>query len=222
MKTPLFVTAALVAVIVLPDGQPSASWMWETINGLGLACIAILVATAVDARTPATRNSLRLHQGFALVAASLAALHALGFLILDPLLFEHLKPTAPLHMWMAVLSLILLLVVTGVSFAPWRQRVFGDFRAFRFWHVALTLLVLLSALVHVAETDAAFRSSLRVWLLAVLMTGLPTAAILMRRRNWNPTHASAPSDINVADVTSRRVGLILLVFALGYPVLRQW
>lgn len=196
--------------------------MWEAINGLGVGCIAILVATAFDARTPATRNSLRLHQGFALVAASLAALHALSFLILDPLLLEHLKLTAPLHMWMAVSSLVLLLLVTGFSFAPWRQRVFGDFRTFRFWHVALTLLVLLSALVHVVETASAFRSSVRVWLLAVLMIGLPTAAMLMRRRSWNPTHTTVPSDINSADATSLRVGLILLSIALAYSVLRQW
>lgn len=211
----------LTLIVMTPCDTPAAGITWEILNGFGYASLALLLAMVWEARTPARTRRLRLHQGYATAATGLSMVHAAGFLVCVPLLIEHLKPTAPLHMWMAVLALLLLLFVTIFSFVPWRGHLYGRFSIFHFWHVSLTLLLLLASIVHVIGASATFASVPRSMLLVALMFGIPLVAIRLRTQGIQPGLEPEPETNRSADWQSAMTCSALAVFAILFGALRQ-
>lgn len=115
VKSLLVVSLLFLSTALLPDGLPAASWFWESLNGLGLTAMVLLVVLVFEAQTPSPPTALRQHQAVAILAMILTALHVLGFRLFDPLLLEHLKPSAPWSMLSALLAVLLLLILCVAS-----------------------------------------------------------------------------------------------------------
>lgn len=221
MKTVAFICGSFLAAALLPDGLPAAGWGWDSLNGLGLVAMVVLVLLAWEAQTPSRREPLRLHQALAIAATGFVFLHALGFLLLDPVLLEHLKPTAPGPMLAAWLTLPILLFLCVMSFPRARRRVWSQFSAFRVWHLSLTGLMTVLVLVHVIGTGSAFAPAWKAGVLVLLMGGLPVAAYLFRRRGAAPPLSREPATL--MNPAGFAVGITLagLVLSLLYGWIRQ-
>lgn len=221
MKAGLLIALLLYGVALLPDGLPAAGFGWDALNGLGISALALLIALAWDAETPSAGLRLRVHQNLALGALALLTAHAIGFLLHDPLLLEHLKPAAPVHMLMALAAFLIILVLGITSFPRVRRPVYGGFRNFRHWHIALSLLALTGSLWHLLGTGSTFRGPWRSGVLIAAVALLPVAARLRRatggHRGWSPP----PPDGDSADRQALVTTVAGLLLAVGYGALKN-
>ncbi len=176
----LFVVAVL-GVTMLDGIAPGGGFVWDFLNGLGFGALAGLVYLGWDSESPARQPRLRLHSSLALGAVALAAAHAAGLIVADPLVLEYLKLKAPWYMHAGLVAFICMVVLSLTSFPPVRRRVFARFAQFRLWHRVLAAAALGLAAWHVL--GAAFYASAsdeRRWL-AVLLLAVPAAAFVWRR-----------------------------------------
>jgi amino acid transporter len=200
---------------------PAAGWLWETLNGVGLAALVLFLVLTWEAQTPSRRAPLQLHQAFAILVVVLTSLHAVGFLLVDAILLEHLKPSAPASMLTAIVALLVLFVLTVLSFPALRRKVWPLFSAFRRWHLGLTITALIGMLWHVIGTASVFASPVRAATLCALVMGMPVTAMLMRRHGGVPPfsreEASLAAPIRFPVIAS----LALLLWAVGYGWSKQ-
>jgi len=217
----LVISLLFISVALLPFGLPAAGWLWESLNGLGLAAMVLFVVLAFEAQTPSPPLALRQHQALAILATVLVALHALGFLLADPILLEHLKPSAPWSMLSALLALLLLLILCVASFPRWRRYVWPRFAVFRRWHLGLSLLTIGLMLWHLLGTASVFAETWRAASLVALMAGIPLVAVMIRGRGGVPVMVrdmESPADPIRAAI---RIGCACLLFAVFYGGLKQ-
>lgn len=221
MYTALVIALMLFGTALLPDLLPAAGFGWDALNGMGLGALVLLVTLAWDSEAPSNPLRLRLHQNLALAAAVLASVHVLGFLIMDPVLLEHLKPTAPVHMLMAMLSYCALLGLVTTSFPGIRRRLYKRYQYFKFWHIGLSALTLTAALWHLIATSSVYQSGIRAGALLLIAGALPTIAIMRRRTSTHDPISPAPADAASADRQS--IGLLLcgLMVAVAYTALKN-
>jgi DMSO/TMAO reductase YedYZ heme-binding membrane subunit len=144
----IFSPVVLVALWPFPEGIYLA-WDWANFMGyMSLAICGFLFVYRGRARAfPAFsgRFFANLHRELGYIALLLLFLHAGILLVSEPLLVEHLKPTAPLHMLAGIIAL-LLMVVLVISAIPYvRRRLWHDYHVFR--HIHAVLAVCISGLV---------------------------------------------------------------------------
>ncbi|MEZ5550767.1 MAG: ferric reductase-like transmembrane domain-containing protein [Pseudomonadales bacterium] len=221
MTAGLLVALLLFGAALLPDRLPAAGFGWDALNGLGISALALLIALAWDAESPSRTVRLRLHQNLALGALVLVTAHSVGFLLFDPLLLEHLKPTAPVHMLIALAALLIIVILGITSFPGIRHRIYAGFRNFRRWHIALSLLALAGSLWHLLGIGSTFQGP---WRTGVLVAGAALLPLVARLRRANGGHrgwSQPPADIRAADrhaIAATAAGLCL---AVGYGLLKN-
>lgn len=221
MKAGLLAALLLFVTALLPDRLPAAGFGWDVLNGLGISALALLIALAWDAESPSRAVRLRIHQSLALGAALLLTAHSVGFLLLDPLLLEHLKPTAPVHMLIALAAFLIILILGITSFPGARRRVYGGFQNFRRWHIALSLLALAGSLWHLLGTGSTFQGLWRTGVLVSAAALLPMTARMRRAAGRHRGWSQPPVDLATADrhaIAATAAGLCL---ALGYSLLKN-
>lgn len=116
----LFLAVGMLAPVGIALLRPTPAaidpaWDWANALGyLGLAVSLLLFVYAGRARAfppYSGRFFANLHRDLGYIALLLIGAHVVILLVREPLLLEHLKPTAPLHMLAGLLALILLMLL---------------------------------------------------------------------------------------------------------------
>jgi len=204
---------AVLLICLLPGGTPAGGLGWDWLGALGFGALAFLLALAFESESPAREPRLTAHRNLALAACALAGAHALGYLVLDPVSIEYLKPKAPGHMLAGIVGIVGLTALTATAFPRPRRRVFSGFARFRRWHLMLAIGTLALGAWHAIGTGFTVRPGLSAVVLALLLGVAPAAAWVARRRG-RPT-AFGPSPESAADGTRHTVLALLLVLLLA-------
>jgi hypothetical protein len=223
----IFLAAALLGVTLIPDPYPAAGYLWDWLNGMGVAALAILAFLGWDSGSPTSNIRLRLHRNLASVGCILLVGHALGFIIADPLLLEYLKPKAPAYMIGGLFGAIAVLAITVTSFPTVRRRCYATFANFRLWHRYGVIAVLLLSAWHVVganyslSTDAESATASRLALYAAVCVLLPLTAFARRRLARPLPVGRRPASEDAADRDAAWVILVLVVLTLIYAGLKN-
>jgi len=139
--------AGLCACISLPlvlvaqwPAAPAAGLAWDLGNALGYlavaTCLLLFVYRGRPRRFPpfGGRFFAGMHRHLGFVALLLTSCHVGLLLLAEPLLLEHLKPSAPAYMLAGLLASMLLLAVVITSITAIRRRIWGDYHRFRWLH----------------------------------------------------------------------------------------
>lgn len=178
---------AIVLAATLLDGRlPAAGLAWDFLNGLGFCALAGLVHLAWSSEAPARQPALRLHADLAIVLTLLAALHAFGLLVFDPLTFEYWQPEAPGYMLAGLGAFALIGLLTVTSLPRLRHRLYGRYAAFRRVHVLLSLAAIAAVTWHVIGAGYYASSWAERGALSLLLLALPLYAHASRRRGVAP------------------------------------
>jgi len=211
MISPVACLLALLLISVVPDGLPVSGTSWDWLGGVGLASLAFLLALSWEAESPAPQPRLTVHRNLALAATGLALLHAVGYLVTDPITFEYLKPKAPAYMLLGILGLVIVLFVTITSLPEPRRRIYARFNHFRRWHLGLSVTAVITAAWHVVGTGYLITGAWQLTALVLLTLLLPVMAYLVRRRGLSTVTGQRPESAGFAN---RSVILALLICML--------
>jgi Sec-independent protein secretion pathway component TatC len=169
---------------------------------------------------------LFVHRNIAVVAAVLVWLHALGYLLVDPVSIEYFLPKAPGYMLVGLVSGIVLLGLTATAFPTIRRYCYASFGSFRRWHLALSVATLAGSVWHIIGTQFIVTGAFRLTLFSALVIGLPVFAYQHRRagkpalrRAGKP--AFAPSGAATASRDYVLITLGCLLLAAGYAGVRN-
>ncbi len=154
----VFLCAAMLTpfvIIALGVAPPGISPAWDWANGVGYLALAIYLLLFVYRgrahRFPAYsgRFFANLHRDLGYIAMLLLAAHVGTLLLIEPLLLEHLKPTAPLHMLAGLLALILMLLLVCFSVPTLRRQLWPDYHLFRKMHAVVAVAIVALTAFHV-------------------------------------------------------------------------
>jgi predicted CXXCH cytochrome family protein len=181
---------------VLPAfaGFVGAGWELCQVAGL-LGCIGCIGLCGAplrprDARPP-TLVSLKLHTLIGWLALAAVVLHIGGLILADRIVWEYLKPSAPLYQLAGIAAATILLAVVLTGTAPLRRRVWTSHRSFQATHVVLGCLLIALITVHVIATDRYIGGRGRRVLILVATVG--SLGLLLRRRRPPAGTQSAPA-----------------------------
>lgn len=221
MISPVVCLLLLLFICLGPQALPASGIAWDWLGGLGLASLAFLLSLSWEAESPAPQPRLTLHRNLAVAASILALAHALGYLITDPITVEYLKPTAPAHMLIGILGLLLTVGVTLTSLPDLRRRIYRRFRDFRHWHLGASIAALITAGWHVVGTGYLISTVWQLSAIVLLAAALPTLAYLSRRHGITTTIGAAPESAGLANRSVLLSGLISILLATVYAVAKN-
>ncbi len=135
---------------------PAVDLAWDWANAMGYLGLSLCLLLFIYAGRPRSfppfsgRCFANLHRDLGYLAALLVTGHVGLLLHAEPMLLEHLKPSAPLYMLAGLLASVLLLVLVVSSVKGLRKRIWPDYRHFKLllawlaitcvgliaWHVA--------------------------------------------------------------------------------------
>jgi len=221
MISPVACLLALLVICVVPDGFPVSGTSWDWLGGIGLASLAFLLALSWEAESPAPQPRLTVHRNLALAATGLALLHAVGYLVTDPITFEYLKPKAPAYMLLGILGFVIMLFVTITSLPGSRRRIYARFSHFRGWHLGLSVAAVIAAAWHVVGTGYLIKGPWQLTALVLLTLLLPAFAYLARRQGLGTVTGQRPESAGVANRSAILALLICMLLTNFYAVAKN-
>jgi hypothetical protein len=170
------VLALTVVLLVLTwlHEPVGGGFIWDLLNAIGFVALAACGALHVDAPVRdagpmrSVRDALRHHTALAWTALALVVVHAVGFVMYDPVLLEYLKPGAPAYMLAGLVALALLGVIVWSARLPRRRRLFSDARRFRLAHRALAAALVGLSVWHVAGSGFYLNHAVTIALLVAV------------------------------------------------------
>ena len=193
----------LLPLLLASVSMVGAGWFWELGNGLGLAALAGILYLCVDRRNGA---SLKSHEAASWLVLVLVAVHALWFLLGEPLSWQYFIPGHSIHLWSGLLALLLVLLLVFSARTNSRREHFSNYGNFRRWHRWLAVVLVASALHHVISSGLYFP---RMWQQLALVAAAVTVLLLPGQNRLR--YASLPPLIILSAV------VIVLFIVLG-----QW
>ncbi len=174
----------LLLVSLAPAPAPIYTlWDWANVMGYMVLTLSLLLfvyrGRARSFPAFSGRFFANLHRDLGYIAMLLLTGHVAVLLWVEPLLLEHLKPSAPLHMLAGLFALLfmLMLVISSVPFL--RRRLWPDYHRFRSVHALFAAVILGLTIYHVVMSGFYMNSE---WKLAVLaVVGCCVAASAIRR-----------------------------------------
>lgn len=214
----LLVLATLTVLVLglTPAGGPSAGILWDLLLATGYMGLVLLAVLGWDSEVPANRPRLRLHRNLAILATALVAVHAIGFLLLDPIVIEYLRPTAPLHMLVGVGAALALLAATVTSLPGPRSLIYRDFPLFRSWHRLLFGIVIVGSLWHTLGTGFTLTRPWQLVAISLLAGFAPGLAYLARRTRRPVYRTQPPGSERVADGQTALATAVAIGFCLAW------
>jgi hypothetical protein len=165
--------ASPLLLVSLGQRAPAVNLLWDWANAMGYCALAVALMLFVYTGRPRAfpafsgRFFANLHRDFGYITLALVVGH-IGILLYDqPLLLEHLKITAPVHMLAGLASAVALLVLVVSSITSLRRYLWRDHQRFRGFHAWLSIAVVLLLLVHVVGSAYYLNS---VWKMAICLT----------------------------------------------------
>lgn len=110
-----------------------------------------------------------LHRDFGYAALALLAAHIGLMLYAEPLLVEHLKPSAPQHMLAGLLASLFMLLLVLCSITRIRKLLWQDYHLFRRVHAVLAVLCVGFLMWHVVDSGYYLNTS---WKLGVMLSAV--------------------------------------------------
>ena len=149
-------TPLIIFFLAVPPPPVYLTWDWASALGYLAATMVLLLFLypIIMYRIPGLSgrffSDFHRHAGF--VIFILAFLHVLIMLIEEPLLIEHIKPTAPAYMLSGLLAWILLALLVIFSLKKTRQKLFKDTGIFRNFHIFGGCLIILLICYHITTS----------------------------------------------------------------------
>jgi len=165
---------APIALLALFPSPPGIYPLWDWANAMGYLALAITLLLFVykgRARVfPAFsgRFFANLHRDLGYIVILLLLGHVGLLLLAEPLLLEHIKPTAPLHMLAGLIAMILLLLLFISSIPALRRRLWRNYYLFRHVHAVVAVMVVGLVLYHVLLSGFYLNSYWKTGLLATV------------------------------------------------------
>ena len=211
---------APIAVASLWPVPPGINLIWDWANAMGYMALAICLFLFVykgRARSfPAYsgRFFANLHRDLGYIAMLLLAGHVGILLAAEPLLLEHLKPTAPLHMLAGLLALILMLLLVGSSIPALRRRLWPDYHLFRHFHAVAAVAIVVLTFFHVLHSGFYLNSPWKIGLALALVLGVLGYYSLWQYRSIAPTTNRVRSSGRQSHIISYGCALVALLICL--------
>ena len=152
------------ALALLGSSLHGDGWFWALGNSLGLLVYALLLILVINGRGGLGRSERHRWLGIAVIVTLVG--HCAWFLIGDPITLEYLKLGAPHYMVAGLLSFGLLLLLSASSLVSYRGRSYSTYGSFRNWHKYLSVLAVVTALIHILLSGLYFSD---YWQWGVLM-----------------------------------------------------
>ena len=221
--------AAPLVLVSLGVRAPAVSILWDWSNAMGYLALALGLMLFIYAGRPRAfppfsgRFFANLHRDFGYIALVLVAAH-IGILIYaEPLLLEHLKPTAPLYMLAGLGSALLMVVVVLTSVTALRRRLWQDYQRYRAFHAWLSIAALVLLLVHVVLSGYYLNSG---WKLALcLAVAIAVLGLYLDKRYVHLRHDRTIQRLrntsHYSHVLSCGPVLVVLVLSLALVVWSQ-
>lgn len=208
----------ILIIVVLGSGLaaralPSGGYWWDFLAALGYCAFALIAFMGWESEAPGRNPRLRLHRNLALLGSLIVTAHAVGYLVIDPVVIEYLLPAAPAYMLMGIAALLLLLGSTISSLPGPRRRTYSGFPAFQRWHRVLFLLLLTTTSWHVIGTGFSLSSLWQTVPLALLLAGAPALAYCARRLNRQPPMSPEPQSQQAADLQPVLIGALMVTLS---------
>jgi hypothetical protein len=218
----LLVAATLTGLVVglAPAGGPSAGVCWDLLLATGYMGLVLLAVLGWDSEVPVNRPRLRLHRNLAILATGLVAVHAIGFPLLDPILIEYLKPTAPLYMLVGIGAAVALLAVTVSSLPGPRNAIYRTFPRFRSWHRLLFGIILGGSVWHTLGTGFTLAYPWQLGMVGLLAGLAPGMAYLARRADRPLYLTPPPGSERAADAQSVLAAAVAIGFCLAWSAVK--
>ena len=207
---------------------PAVGVAWDLANLLGYLALASCLLLFVYVGRPRVfppfsgRFFANLHRDLGYIALLLVIAHIGILLFSEPMLLEHLKPTAPFYMLAGMVASLILLLLVISSITPWRRRIWPDYRRFKFLHAWLAVACVALSCWHVLVSRFYLNTAIKL-----VVGSLAAMAVfgfyLWGRNRWQgSTHGRAR--IRDTTVYSHRIAygsfVLLLVVAFAIAVLR--
>ena len=161
---------APIAYLWLWPVPPPVYALWDWANAMGYLALAIALFLFVYRGRAHTfppfsgRFFANLHRDLGYIALLLLAGHVGVLLVKEPLLLEHLKPTAPLHMMSGLLALVLMLLLVCTSIPTVRRRLWPNYYLFRHLHGLVAVAIILLVFFHVVPSGFYLNSPWKIGL----------------------------------------------------------
>ncbi|MDA1077185.1 MAG: hypothetical protein O3A63_20930 [Proteobacteria bacterium] len=209
MKPLLWIGLGLIGLMLITPQHPAGGFGWDLGNGIGLAAFSAVCYLAVSS---GPGRSLAGHTRIAWLAVIGIFVHAGYFLLLDPMVYQYLKPAAPFYMWCGVISLFVALAVAVSALPRFRRRVFRKPAWFGPLHWGLSTTCLFAGGYHIAGSGFYLNTGLQQVLFGGLLTGLVLIPWLFRRNGRS---------ISSGEATWVRTSLVLISLGVVFAVSRQ-
>ena len=144
--------AAPLLLVAASGSPPPVSLVWDAANALGFLALAGIFLLFIYAGRPggfppfSGRFFANLHRDLGYLALLFTLAHVVPLLVLEPLLLEHLKVTAPGYMLAGLAAALMTILLVITSITRLRRRLWRDYRLFRAVHgwIAVIIAALLS------------------------------------------------------------------------------
>ena len=225
--------AGLCACLSLPlllwaqwPAAPAAGLSWDLGNALGYLAVAVCLLLFVYRGRPRRfppfggRFFAAMHRHLGYLALLLTSCHVGLLLWAEPLLLEHIKPSAPAYMLAGLLAALLLLALVVTSVTAMRRRIWRDYHRFRWLHgwLGVACLVLLGW--HVG--GSAFYLNSPAKLAVALLAGMVVLASYRRElapgRQRGPVPRRLPGATPSAAALSYSAAALVALLAFGVLV----
>ena len=147
-------------------GRDWANYHWAAGSGDRHAAVQLRQPTRTHSRL-SVGVFANLHRDLGYLALLVVAARVGLLLVAEPLLLEHLKPSAPLYMLAGLLANLLLLVLVVSSITRLRRRVWPDYQRFKRLHAWLAIACVAFIGWHVADSRFYLNTELKLALAGV-------------------------------------------------------
>ena len=165
----VWVIATLVLTLYISPSPP-VTLLWDIANYLAYFATVLILLLFIYTSQPkpwpnfSGKYFIALHQCIAWSALVLVTLHITVLLIDQPLLLEHIKPTAPWYMLAGVIASLLLVLVHFSSLPAIRKKVYPRYQKFKRLHAGLSVVIVVLVYSHIAGAGFYLNSPLEYWL----------------------------------------------------------
>lgn len=175
MRLTFAIFLLLFALAIFAPPRHGAGLFWDGANALGLAGFAGLLALMGGVAGP---HGFRRHELVGYAALGLIFAHSFWLMLGDAALAPYLRLSAPLHMWAGLVALLATIWLVAFSRPKDRKPIHKDRAAFRRTHLAVSVIAIGAAMLHILKSGFYFSTPAQI---ALVIIGSLAAMIAARK-----------------------------------------
>jgi len=199
-RSRLFFASIIVAIIlpvflVVPPVAPGNALWWDFLMALGYVATGLLFLLPllttrfwflVRGDASEANSMLLAHRMVTYLACLFLIVHVVGLLILDTLVIEYLKASAPWGMVAALLATSVICV--SIVQSEFRIKLKMGYKSWRVWHMILSAVAVIGTFYHIFEARYFVQSASEIFALSVLSATVGIV-IFISKREYRPSMA---------------------------------